>query len=618
MFSLEKGLDLLLEGLRQTASFVFPAMRSCPIPPVLNSIPGTEAAPLMSSALPVLKEEANVIDEHDAAVGAVSGGAKRTRDSNPDIETGVAETRKRSRGRPRVDTRDETAAERRRTQIRLAQRAYRSRKDSAITTLEKKVKGLEEVQQDTAKQLQDLVDALTGGKITPEQTSTLKGLIRGLSAPTGDQDSETVVSDNAQGGTSSPSPDHSPITSHPKNAQSEHLECLADTAPQISQFELALPGPRSHLSSDTQDLSTQMPGSSSATSLTQPHPFGRNPVEVITYPTHENASFPMNHFLGSPLNSGYSDAITNPSPYLSLGIQDTLSHLESTFGRRFQRSAQEAGYRLITSPNPHLGRYGQVFGFCLQYESAGQIRSRLSTIIRRSAKDSLDFWEAPFVHLGGSGTVYSNNQNFLTAPLSASGNDFAMPIGNQATTPLRKPLYETGCSMGPFTPQIEALREEKLDTTSMHIKESGFEGQFYDPDEVERYLRDRGIFIGPGQDVVEVEIDLGEFCYGPTSSSPTGSTQRYHPASTPTDLISPSCPSNALYLTNSWQAGFAYPPNTQHMSPLFPGTTGFNGGMQSSSMDPVNPARIKVRIDVWRLVAGKWALPIPFFVFSER
>ncbi|KAI8933677.1 hypothetical protein NX059_009395 [Plenodomus lindquistii] len=61
------------------------------------------------------------------------GPRKRTRTSNSaEDETAGG---KKARGRPRVDTQDATAADRRRTQIRLAQRAYRQRKETTIASL---------------------------------------------------------------------------------------------------------------------------------------------------------------------------------------------------------------------------------------------------------------------------------------------------------------------------------------------------------------------------------------------------------------------------------------------------------------------------------------------------
>lgn len=58
---------------------------------------------------------------------------KRSRRSNSGDDGGAGG--KKARGRPRVDTQDATAADRRRTQIRLAQRAYRQRKETTISSL---------------------------------------------------------------------------------------------------------------------------------------------------------------------------------------------------------------------------------------------------------------------------------------------------------------------------------------------------------------------------------------------------------------------------------------------------------------------------------------------------
>lgn len=50
---------------------------------------------------------------------------------------------KKQRGRPRLETDDASAADRRRTQIRLAQRAYRHRKETTISNLRQRVETLE-------------------------------------------------------------------------------------------------------------------------------------------------------------------------------------------------------------------------------------------------------------------------------------------------------------------------------------------------------------------------------------------------------------------------------------------------------------------------------------------
>ncbi|ATZ46487.1 hypothetical protein BCIN_01g10720 [Botrytis cinerea B05.10] len=67
---------------------------------------------------------------------------KRVRKESSNLDDDDDEARKKARGRPRVDTKDETAADRRRTQIRMAQRAYRHRKETTISSLEKQVQEL--------------------------------------------------------------------------------------------------------------------------------------------------------------------------------------------------------------------------------------------------------------------------------------------------------------------------------------------------------------------------------------------------------------------------------------------------------------------------------------------
>ncbi|KAL2009288.1 hypothetical protein VTN00DRAFT_7482 [Thermoascus crustaceus] len=65
----------------------------------------------------------------------------------------VTDDASKKRGRPRLETRDKTAAERRRTQIRLAQRAYRLKKETTISALNKRVTELEQTIKEMNKSL---------------------------------------------------------------------------------------------------------------------------------------------------------------------------------------------------------------------------------------------------------------------------------------------------------------------------------------------------------------------------------------------------------------------------------------------------------------------------------
>ncbi|KAK4069818.1 transcriptional regulator family: bZIP [Purpureocillium lilacinum] len=77
-----------------------------------------------------------------------------------DYKAGHERRQKRSRGRPRSDAKDETSADRRRTQVRLAQRAYRYRRDAAISDLEQRVKGFEAVNEHIREEFEVLQELL--------------------------------------------------------------------------------------------------------------------------------------------------------------------------------------------------------------------------------------------------------------------------------------------------------------------------------------------------------------------------------------------------------------------------------------------------------------------------
>ena len=59
--------------------------------------------------------------------------------------------------------------------------------------------------------------------------------------------------------------------------------------------------------------------------------------------------------------------------------------------------------------------------------------------------------------------------------------------------------------MGPFTPEVTEAQE--LLDDNMKCSLPGFEGYFFDANDVEGYLRGRGLDILPAADFVEVELD---------------------------------------------------------------------------------------------------------------
>ena len=110
---------------------------------------------------------------------------------------------RKQRGRPRLDTRDETAADRRRTQIRLAQRAYRHRKETTMTELRDKVAEMGDAIEEMDKLFRQLRDnfldsaLVSSNAVLRRQLSTTADrfaqLVESSSSPHLDQDIEMAA-----------------------------------------------------------------------------------------------------------------------------------------------------------------------------------------------------------------------------------------------------------------------------------------------------------------------------------------------------------------------------------------------------------------------------------------
>lgn len=80
-------------------------------------------------------------ESRSTATNSTSSTRKRKARSTPSADENSGDDSKK-RGRPRVEKPDQSAADRRRTQIRMAQRAYRQRKESTLEELRKRVSEL--------------------------------------------------------------------------------------------------------------------------------------------------------------------------------------------------------------------------------------------------------------------------------------------------------------------------------------------------------------------------------------------------------------------------------------------------------------------------------------------
>ena len=377
-------------------------------------------------------------------------------------------------------------SQRRRTQIRMAQRAYRHRKETTISSLEKQVQELRGTNEEMSNIFISLYDFAIGKGLLQREPefgqqlqSTTERFLALAKASTSEDLSheENAVDSGKRDRAEEPEPGRrSQRRGSPKKVQEE--------TPPVSEPANTWGGYT--LSKEDSPIEEIEMGYQQQSYDNNPH---QRDLQIITRPTEDNASFPFDlmdlqsYRVEVPSIEDFSQ---NFYPQSQPPLPTTHNYNEFSFARRIQRGAIERAFRLITMKDPPAKRFQEVFGFCLLYESKEAIEGRLKKFLDSSTKETLQHWRAPFVHLGGSGTFYPMHDGNVDGDLI--------------------PKFRTGYSMGPFSPSITQAQEVMED--DMRCNLPGFEGEFFDPNDVEGYLRGRGLDISPAADFVTGEVDL--------------------------------------------------------------------------------------------------------------
>lgn len=201
----------------------------------------------------------------------------------------------------------------------------------------------------------------------------------------------------------------------------------------------------------------------------------------------------------------------------SLSPPKTYSFQESTFGRRLHRACLEAGYHLLHDQHTKPQTYERVFKLSQMGHGKSKISAALKAMLARGPHESLDFWEAPLIHVGGAGTHYPRRDQY----------------GNPQP---RKLSY----NLGLIGPQTLALLEDAARnslSTDMTVEVAGYEGEWFDPYDVEGYLEEKGIHIDPSSSFAEAEI---EDPISPSSSSTLSSGRSPATSYAEVQLVDPS------------------------------------------------------------------------------
>lgn len=185
-----------------------------------------------------------------------------------------------------------------------------------------------------------------------------------------------------------------------------------------------------------------------------------------------------------------ADLYPTQAPFQSLNepLPPPLSYSfqESSFARRLLRSTVEAAVRLLTDPN---SRREDIFRFCrftFTWVTRARCLAKLKSLLATTTRESLEIWAAPQWHLGGSGLHY---------PRSGLDVGSSPPPGWTAREP-----------MGPHRARIvETPVDPSLDITAI-VKLMGLEGEWFDSNDVEQYLRTKGIFLDGQSNWAEVDL----------------------------------------------------------------------------------------------------------------
>jgi len=427
--------------------------------------------------------------------------------------------------------------QRRRTQIRLAQRAYRQRKETTISSLNAQNTRLQNIIEQMNKSFLQFNDsALKSGllQVNPALGHQLKQVTESFvalakSAAEGsevDEDGNDLILDaSMEEQSASPTreatqdrrgqadplqPQHMDMgwdyTSPPKETTSNlstkdhrrHVRCFQDAQNIVDESGLVRFRPHitiGHLMdqggkswSETRTEETDAP---------QPLPFGL--VDILSrqpYPVSGN----------SPPNI-YSVSIPTPDvspPYMRLPTPPQLPSLslktlaptwtyspdETTFARRLTRASLETGFQLLSIANQRPVALNRVFKLSLPFMTLGELRDRFKMLLARGVNEDLNCWDTPFIHLGGAGTHYARKDEH--------GHIIKIP---NAWTVRR---------IGPISSNM--VRAENVTDPSqshdLNIDLTGFEGEWFDAWDVEGYLEHKkGVRIDPKDSFAEVIID---------------------------------------------------------------------------------------------------------------
>ena len=422
--------------------------------------------------------------------------------------------------------------QRRRTQIRLAQRAYRQRKETTIASLNQRVRALQKTIEQMNQGLMNFQQkAMFSGiqnwsPALTEELQTVKSRFSELAlkdAALDNEDDEQVLKDGTENrpankkrrsGSEQDAEDYAAKKTNPNHQTSAGQQQL--NSPQLLQS--FSPSPKSMWGYDmiyeaAQGQHEDYDASTSAyPSLTHSQPpavststmsgltragggdeyFEENPTQALlaanTFKpqSHDEVDSRFMQFFQIG-NIGPAEDFQIPTNPIgkSLPLPPTLSFQEQTFARRLLRRAYEHALRLFNDPNADQEEINRMCKFTFCWTNREMMLKHLQRMVQSSSAGTLELWTAPQLHIGGSGLHYPRNSLDVKNPPPSWWKNRA-PVGPW-------PLWQAE------TPKDPSMSIEQV------VESIGYGGEWFDASDVEQYLREKGIHLDGNSSVVEIK-----------------------------------------------------------------------------------------------------------------
>lgn len=397
--------------------------------------------------------------------------------------------------------------QRRRTQIRLAQRAYRLRKENTINQLKEHVTSLQETIEEMSKAFLAFNDnAMNSGilQVRPELARQLKATTERFINLT---KTASKSSDDEHEGSDADSHDESQISRQPQQnfRKSNVSNELRSSSPEdVPRQQEVLPLGYVQIMDDSSDALT--PGMPDAAMLDLSMPSMTNDLLPTTngnygidsllqaagvpYDKLQPRDFNSQVFSVESLELPSAADPTNLSDLRNLSVNQeippayTYSFQETRFAKRLHRATLERGFHLLSTAHLRPAAFSHVFRLSLLYNTRDALLARFKYKLSLPPDAPLEYYNTPFIHLGGAGLHYSKRK---------IANSFVIKPG----------------PMMPGMRQAKALLEsaEKAgEGYEIELDLREYEGEWYDANDVEGFLEEKGVKIERMGSFAEAQI----------------------------------------------------------------------------------------------------------------